>query len=127
MSAGFDISCPDLVELARQMARVDPYDIYVSAAGAVASDYEQKLTAAADAAAAPSHVVTGLSSYVDESGLVKVGPDHDVADDALTHEVGSQFAKPGGWMRSTVADHGVATRKDFGAALNAQLDASLKR
>lgn len=123
MSAGFDISCPDLDALAARMAKVDPYDVYMAAAGTVADDLEQKMRDAADAAEAPSHVVTGISNYVHpETGELMVGPDKDSAEDALKHEVGDQFTKPAGWFRSTLADHGRDTRKAFGAALNAHLD-----
>lgn len=123
MSAGFDISCPDLDVLASRMAQVDPYDVYLAAATDVGEQLSTKMRAAADQAEAPGHVVTGIDTYVHpESGELMVGPSHDAAEDALKHETGDQFTKPAGWMRGALAEHGRDTRKAFGAALNAHLD-----
>lgn len=126
MSAGFTVSCPGLEALAARMAQVDPYDVYLAAATDVGEQLSGTMRQAADDASAPAHVVTGIDTYVHpETGELHVGPDAASADDALKHEVGDQRTRPAGWFRSTLAEHGRATRTQFGQALNDHLDRQL--
>lgn len=126
MTAGFSITCPSLERLVKQMTVTDPYEVYATAAGQAALDYEEKLAANASDAGAPPEVVSSISNYVHQpSGLVMVGPSEDQAEAAQRHEVGSPYTAPGGWQHRTHVEHGAEARNHFRQALNYHLDRTL--